>query len=230
MKRGFRFPIDLVAMDEALNQPIIFPRRQSRWTPTADAFARLLKWLDGGPANEDSQGQRYEEIRLRLVAFFERKECQSPEDLVDETFNRVMKWLVEHDKEYDQEPAKICYNTARFVWHESLRKPELAAENIDALPPGRHPVEDPQAIAALEGEAREKERQLACLQQCSQKLPTGDGDLIVDYYYGEQGAKIAHRKALAVARGVKDAVLRNQAYRIRERLKECVMRCLGAGI
>ena len=55
----------------------------------------------------------------------------------------------------------------------------------------------------------------------------GDDELIVDYYYGEQGAKIAQRKAMAEARGVKVAVLRNQAFRIRERLKECVMRCLG---
>ena len=153
MKRGFRLPIDLVAMDEAISQPVIFPQRQSHWTPTADAFARLLKWLDGGV---DSQGQRYEEIRLRLEAFFERKDCQSPEDLVDETFNRVMKWLVEQGKEYDQEPAKICYNTARFVWHESLRKPERAAENIDALPPGSQPSKDPEVIAALEEEALEE--------------------------------------------------------------------------
>lgn len=109
--------------------------------PTADAFARLLKWLDDGV---DSQGQRYEEIRLRLVAFFERKECQSPEDLVDETFNRVMKWLIEQDKEYDPEPAKICYNTARFVFHEYLRKPDRVSDGIDELPPHSQPFVDPQ--------------------------------------------------------------------------------------
>ncbi len=213
-------------MEEALDQDVVFPRQQ-RWLPTADAFARLLKWLDGGV---DSQGQRYEEVRLRLVAFFERKDCPSPEDLVDETFNRVMKWLVEQEKDYDPEPARICYNTARFVFHESLRKPERAAEDFDALPSSGQPSVDPHAILALEEEAQETAKRLACLQECSQELPAGDGDLIIEYYYGEQGAKIAHRKALAAGRGVKDSVLRNQAYRIRERLKACVMRCLGGAV
>lgn len=209
-------------MDEALNQPIPFPQR--RWVPTADAFNRLLKWLDSGV---DSQGQKYEELRLRLVAYFERKDCSTPEDLVDETFNRVMKWLVEQDKAYDPEPAKICYNTARFVFHEYLRKPEQAAEDIDTLPPSSQPFVDPQEIAARDEEQLEKGKRLTCLERCSQKLPAADSDLIVEYYYGEQGAKIAHRKELAAARGVKDSVLRNQAYRIRERLKECMMRCLS---
>jgi DNA-directed RNA polymerase specialized sigma24 family protein len=211
-------------VDEALNQPVPFLQRQQRWTPTADAFARLLKWLDGGV---DSQGQKYEEIRLRLAAFFERKDCPSPEDLVDETFNRVMKWLAEQDKDHDPEPAKICYNTARFVFHESLRKPDRSSDDIDALPPSGQPFVDPQEIAACEEEQQEKEKRLACLERCSQKLPAGDDDLIIDYYYGEQGTKIAQRKAMAEARGVRVAVLRNHAYRIRERLKECVMRCLG---
>ena len=206
-----------------MNQPVIFSQRQLRWQPTAEAFARLLKWLDGGV---DSQGKKYEDIRLRLVGFFERKECQSPEDLVDETFNRVMKWLVDQNKELTG-LAKICYNTARFVFHEYLRKPDRTSEGIDELPPHNQPFVDPQAIVGLEEEAQEREKRLACLEQCSQKLPTGDDDLIVDYYYGEQGTKIAHRKTLAAARGVKDSVLRNQAYRIRERLKECVLRCLG---
>ena len=146
---------------------------------------------------------------------------------MDETFDRVMKWLVEHEKHYDPEPFKICYNTARFVFHESLRRPERSADDTDALPSSGQPFVDPKVAVALEDEAQEKERRLVCLEECAQKLPAGDGDLIVEYYYGEQAAKIAHRKALAAARGVKDSVLRNQAYRIRERLKECVMRCLG---
>lgn len=202
---------------------MVLPKQQAHWTPTADAFARLLKWLDGGI---DSQGQKYEELRLRLVAFFERKDCPSPEELVDETFSRVMR-LVDQDKVYDQEPAKICYNTARFVFHEWWRKPDRSSGDIDELPPSSQPFVDPQELVDLEEEAQEKEKRLACLERCSQKLPAGDDDLMVDYYYGEEGAKIAQRKAMAEARGVRVAVLRNQAFRIREKLKECVMRCLG---
>ena len=45
---------------------------KKRWTPTTTAFQRLLAWLDEGV---DSRGEKYEEMRRRLVAYFERKRC-----------------------------------------------------------------------------------------------------------------------------------------------------------
>ena len=211
-------------MDEALNQSILLSQRQQRWTLTADALARLLNWLDGG---NDSQGQNYEETRWRLAEYFERRGCLSPDDLVDETFNRVMKWLVEQNKDYDQEPLKICYHTARFVFQEYLRKPDRVSNGLDALPPSDQPFIDPQEISALEKEEEEKEKRLACLAQCLQKLPAENQELILNYYGGERRAKLDNRKALAADRRVKVSVLRNKAYLIRERLRACVMQCLG---
>ncbi|MFN7927666.1 MAG: hypothetical protein U0Y68_06925 [Blastocatellia bacterium] len=210
-------------MDEARQQQITITEKQPRWTPTANGFARLLKWLDGG---RDSQGQKYEEMRSRLVTFFDRKNCAAPDDLADETLNRVMKWVEEHDRHYDEEPAKICYNTARFVFHEHLRKPAQAAEDISDL--SKPPAVDPHAIAAREEEQETQEKRLTCLQTCSQKLPGEDRELIVRYYYGEQRVKLDNRKMLAAERGMTANALSIKACRIRDKLRACVTTCVCA--
>lgn len=95
---------------------------EENWALTSTAFARLLEWLDDG---EDSDGRVYLEMRRRLVSYFERKNCVSPEDLVDETMNRVARRLEEEGSIIDTEtPAKYLYITARFVFLESLRAHE----------------------------------------------------------------------------------------------------------
>ncbi|MEK7725485.1 MAG: hypothetical protein AAB336_14120, partial [Acidobacteriota bacterium] len=84
---------------------------KKNWTMTADAFANLLKWLDEGA---DSEGQNYLEIRLRLVAYFDRKNCLNPDELADETLNRAARRLQEEGKIESETPAKYCYIVAKF--------------------------------------------------------------------------------------------------------------------
>ena len=76
------------------------------------AFHRLLQWLDQG---SDSQGERYVEIRDRLMIYFGRRNCPAPEDLADETLNRVARRLEEQVSIDDIVPAHYCYIVARFV-------------------------------------------------------------------------------------------------------------------
>jgi hypothetical protein len=42
------------------------------WVPTEPAFRRFLEWLDEG---QDSNGERYFEMRRRLVRYFDHKQC-----------------------------------------------------------------------------------------------------------------------------------------------------------
>lgn len=210
-------------MEEAINYQIGLAEAARAWQATPESFARLLRWLDGGV---DSLGQRYEEMRQRLVTFFDRKNCRNPDELCDETFNRVMKWLEQSGKERDEEPAKICYNTARFVFHESLRRPENAQEDYEEMPLAQQPVEDPRVTEKLIEAEEQKENRLGCLQMCSAKLPQDDQELIVQYYYGEQRVKLDNRKRLAAERGMTANALTIRACRVRDKLRNCVTDCM----
>ena len=68
------------------------------------AFHRLLQWLDQG---SDSQGERYVEIRDRLMIYFGRRNCPAPEDLADETLNRVARRLEEQVSIDDIGPCSL---------------------------------------------------------------------------------------------------------------------------
>lgn len=210
-------------MDEALSQPLIqhsASRAHPKWQPTEESFNRLLRWLDGGA---DSRGERYEEMRRRLIAFFDRKNCLAPEELADETLTRAMKWLEESGQADSSDPAKVCYTTARFVFHESLRKPDF--DDLDKLSPTQQPAEDPRVAALLDEAEEQRQTRLGCLRQCSQKLPDDDRELIFRYYHGEQRVKLDNRKALAAERGMTANALGIKACRIRDKLRGCVTAC-----
>jgi hypothetical protein len=53
-----------------------------------------------------SGGQRYLDMRRRLVRYFERKRCLNPDDLAHETLNRVARRLEEAGQIVDAAPAR----------------------------------------------------------------------------------------------------------------------------
>ena len=57
-----------------------------------EEFDRLLCWLDPDP---ERAGLTYEKIRWRLVAILASRGCTSPEELADETIDRVARRVVE---------------------------------------------------------------------------------------------------------------------------------------
>lgn len=208
-------------MDELLIQGEL-PLQRKDWVPTPQSLNRLLNWLDSGA---DSQGQSYEEMRRKLIAYFDRKNCLSPDDLADETLNRVMKWLEEKDKQFDPEPARICYHTARFVFMEYLRKAESEQGGIEDLPSAHQPSENPHSIADQEDEQEAKEKRLECLEGCAQKLQPEEREMIIQYYYGEQRVKIENRRVMAERMKISVNALSIRACRVRDKLKACVSKC-----
>ena len=68
------------------------------WAQTASAFHRFLTWLDEGV---DSHGEKYLEMRRRLVSYFSRKRCLSPDELADETLTRVARRLKEEGTTFE---------------------------------------------------------------------------------------------------------------------------------
>lgn len=188
------------------------------WSLTEEAFHRLLQWLDEGTSSE---GQTYLEMRRRLVAYFDRKDCAVPEELTDETMNRVARRLVEAGAIESETPARYCYITARFVFLEYVRArakdQQMRSELPREAPGGR----------ADEHDGHRRERMLDCLEHCANELDPGNRDLILRYYFGEERVKIDNRRALASALGITVNALSIRACRVRERLERCVRERLG---
>jgi hypothetical protein len=101
------------------NSSVPKPGRKTDWVLSQSAFRQLLDWLDEGV---NSDGSRYLEIRRRLVVYFDRKHCLTPDELADETLNRVARRLEEEGAITTDAPAHYCYIVARFVLLEELRR------------------------------------------------------------------------------------------------------------
>jgi RNA polymerase sigma factor (sigma-70 family) len=177
------------------------------WVLTQESFDSLLAWLD---TERQLAGQKYEEIRRRLIKIFTCRGCFEPEDLADETINRVTKRLPEIEATFTGEPSNYFFGVANKVYMEYLRRKP-------ALPP-LNPCEDSERL----------ERDYECLEQCLQKLTAENRSLVLLYYEQEKGAKIEHRKKLAEQLGIAVNALRIRAHRIRLALEECVEQCLQA--
>ena len=94
------------------------------------AFRKFLNWLDLGI---DSNGEKYLEIRHRLVQYFDRKNCASPDELADETLNRIARRLVEEGEIRGVTPVHYCYVVARFVFLEYQRRPDRSYVSTEVL-------------------------------------------------------------------------------------------------
>ena len=191
--------------------------KNASWTLSQEAFGRFLSWLDNGA---DTDGQAYLEMRRRLVAYFDRKNCLEPDELADETLNRVARRLEEEGSITSDTPAKFCYTIARYVFLESLRSHRTKEISIE---------DDARPLANNEhqrtDERDEKEKMLDCLEKCCNTLEPENRDLIVRYYYGKERAKIENRRLMAQRLGISMNALSIRACRIREKLEICVRKC-----
>ena len=190
---------------------------QKDWKLTARAFARLLHWLDGGV---DSEGQNYIEMRRRLVAYFDRKNCFTPEELADETLNRVARRLEEEDITEAETPARYCYIVARFVFMENLRRAQNEERSIQEFAIGKEPNAQTKELDDR------YEQLLFCMQRCIKTLDPAKQDLILNFYTGKEREKIDNRRRLADRLGITINALCIRAHRIRDQLETCVKQCL----
>jgi hypothetical protein len=168
--------------------PVMAARFQRDSSPTQSAFQQLLGWLDEGV---DSRGEKYLEMRRRLVQYFDRKGCARPDDLADEALNRVARRLGEEGGITNTPPPRYCYIVAKFILLEYLRSPAKGEISLDT----RHVSQSP-AFGDRVDEDDEKRR------QCLERLKREERDLILEYYRGEQREKIDGRRTLAAKLGL----------------------------
>lgn len=185
------------------------PAQENRRNLTQESFDGLLKWLH---ADRERAGVIYEDIRSSLVKGFRAHGCPVPEELADETINRVATKLPEFVGTYVGEPVRYFRRVAHYVHLEYLRRER---ETV--------PLSDNVEVRA---EAEDVEQEYGCLEECIGRLLPGSRELVLQYYQGEKRLKIELRKELATRLNTKLPQLRLQAHRIRLVLKECILDCL----
>jgi len=196
--------------------PLASPLPAGGWALTPAAFRKLLGFLDSDPARA---AEAYERTRRKLTRLFEWRGCQNPEDLVDETMNRVARKIDQGEKILTQEPYHYFCGVARFVFHELIRRQQRQRTALEQERWTLTSQTDPE-------DNFEAERRLSCLQRGLRSLPESHRELILRYYQGEKSRKIAIRRELAAELGIQLNALRIRAHRIRQKLESRVRDCL----
>jgi RNA polymerase sigma factor (sigma-70 family) len=179
------------------------------WVLSQEGFDALLDWL--APDREQA-GRKYEEIRTRLIKIFTCRRCNEPEDLADETINRVIKRIHEIEGHFKGDQSKYFYGVANKVHLEYVRRKQ------------------PQQLDIPEVDSNRREVEFKCLEHCLDGLTAENRQLVLEYYQLERKARIDQRKALANKLGIKLNALRIRAHRIRATLQECVQECLDRNL
>lgn len=185
-----------------------------------DEFDHLLRRLD---SDRESAGERYKILHQRLTEFFGRRGCIFPDELADQTLDRVARRLAGGEVIHAEDPKAYCLGVARKVWYEYLQAPARRNEPLESLSPRENPAVE--TSAEEEEERLEKERQDECLTECLNGLPAEKRAVIENYYREKWQTQIQNRRQMADRLGLKQTGLRARAHRIRRELEECVRNC-----
>jgi DNA-directed RNA polymerase specialized sigma24 family protein len=205
-------PDGLKLLCDRMERPLTRTRRQADLT--AETFGRLLDWLD---QDRERAGQRYEQIRLRLIKIFTCRGCTRAEELADETINRVAEKTQQIAETYVGDPAAYFQGVAENIYREYRRKTLAHETGFPAdLEEKKEPVRE------------NTELQYRCLEQCMERFPAQNRELILSYYGSADNPrhKIGNRKALSERLGIGANALWIRAHRIREGLKKCIVACV----
>ena len=170
-------------------------------------FDRLLFWLD---PDRHRSGLIYEKIRWRLITIFAARGCSVPEELADETIDRVARRVSDIVDTYSGDKVLYFFGVATNVHHEYLKRPQVAAA------PEEFAESDP-----------EQERLHWCLEQCLGHLADAEREMLLRYYSLSKQAKIDLHKQMAAELGVSINTIRLRVLRMKEKLQPCIERCLS---
>jgi len=184
-----------------------------RGASASPPLRQLLATLDADPARA---GERYERIRARLVVLFRCRGCTGPEDLADETIDRVARRLEEGEVIRAADLTSYFVGVAGHVAQEAQRR------DLRVVPFSTE-QHAPAAPAAGEGDDElTQARRKRCLNGCLGRLRSPARELLVRYVRGDAADHARHAREL----GIEINALRIRAHRTRVEVEECVRACL----
>jgi len=181
------------------------PNAHAKAELTPEKFAKFLEWLSPDVA---CAGEEYERLRFRLFNFFSKRGCVYADELVDETINRV---ILKSSEVQIESPLAYCYGVAKNVYRESLRK---TRPHVD--------IDDVQLVAPTPA-ARSFSRE--CLDQCLDKLPAANRNLLLDYFSESKIAKIKLHRQISESLKSTQTALRMRVMRLKQNLRSCIQEC-----
>lgn len=187
---------------------------KKEWVLTPESFNALLLWLD---QDRGRAGEKYESIYDALTKRFRQLGCTQPEELANETMDRVARKLPTIVSNYKGEREPYFFSVAYYIYKEHLRRPVMMSLTTPDFPHQNLPNTQ---------EIFDKELLDFCLKHCLEKLDTITRDMIREYYQGDRQDKIRSRKELAERLGIKMTNLRLRAQRVRTELKSCILDCI----
>lgn len=181
------------------------------------AFERLLAWLNPEPERAASE---YVRVHQRLTKMFAARGCRRPEECADETFNRVA-GQVSAAKEIRADPLAYLEGVARYVLREEWTRP--APDNFEDFTADKLALNDSRKQDAVQ----KRERRQVCLDECLGKMPEESRLLVLEYYAEDKSLKSDTREQMAERLGIERGVLRNRIFKVRNKLRSCVVECLA---
>jgi DNA-directed RNA polymerase specialized sigma24 family protein len=183
----------------------------SKWSLSRQAFEQLLDRL--GPDREAASGE-YEEIRRRLIHFFDWRGSPSADVEADTTLDRIARKL--EAGEVIENIHSYVRTVARYVLQESQRRAMRQRTALEAAGTAEPSVPAPDSEGV----------HMPCLRACLSELPEDSRALLLAYYHGEGRIHLEERKSLAARLGVTYEALKKRAHRARTVLEDCVRRCV----
>ncbi len=173
---------------------------------TPEQFDLFLNWLC---EDREKAGEEYERLRFRLMTFFSARRARFPEELADETINRV---ILKIGEEVIENKLGYLYGVAKNIFLESLRK-EKDHLNIDEI----------NIAARTEAPSFSGD----CLNTCLGRLPADNRRFILDYFSESKSAKIALHREMSGMMETSIEAVRMRVVRIKRKLKVCVEDCMN---
>jgi DNA-directed RNA polymerase specialized sigma24 family protein len=189
--------------------------------PSPTGFHLLLTCLD---VDSETAGMKYENLRIKLVKYFERRSFSAADEAADTVVNRVTHRLAE-----GEQVANVCayaLGVARYYALELGRGPEFVTSGSEDDQEDGRPdfIENLRAPEPTEDDpqAQAKEARLVQLDGCLEGLPEPKRKLILWYFETEGPDKIEERERLAERLGLTRLALRIQVSRARRKIEECL--------
>ena len=188
-------------------------RLGNKWALTAEGFDQFLSLLSSDRARA---GQFYEEIRTRLLKFFEWRGCPVADELTDRTFNRVIGKLQAGEAILNAQ--SYCVGVARLVHLEYLREADRERQLSE---------ESPVVAMSRNVEEATEALRVAAFEDCFAALLPAQRRHLLAYHTGEKQERISNRKALAAQLGTPANSLRIRMFRLKTILEECIARAMA---